>query len=240
MTVVAQERRIWNEAAFVAVVLATLSAALAVEWTAAGMIGVHRQDFNTTQLVIALLARESAALLMLDFLAKRYLRITWADLGLERVRWGQVAFGAVLGVLMIVINSVLLAGLDLRAEASIMRSAAAGTLPWQLALVALIGVYSPVVQEIVFRGLLLQGLLQRMPAWAAIGVSAAIFALVHATGGAGAVINAFTFGILAGVLFARFRSLTAPIAAHVAGNSFATLYILWALHRAGPFAELGR
>ena len=233
MTVVANERRIWDEPAFVAVVLASLSTALAAGWIAAAAMGVHEQRYDAAQLAVTDLARETAGLIALDLLAKRYLGITFVSVHLPRVRWGQVAFGAVLGVISVVLFAVLLARFDTPAEAEILRAAATGTAPWRLALFAIIGVYSPVVQELVFRGLLLQGLLQRMHAWVAIGVSSAMFALLHAAGGAGSVINAFLFGIVAGVLYVRFRSLAAPIAAHVAGNSFATLYLLWALHHAG-------
>lgn len=237
MTVVTDDQQLWDEPAFVAVVLASLGAALAVGWSAAVAVGVHQQ-YDATQLTVTLLARETAALLTLDFLAKRYLGITWSDLGLRRIRWGQVALGVVLGLIVMVLSAVLLATFDVRGEAYVMH--AAGTLPWRLALFAMVGVYSPVVQEIVFRGLLLQGLLQRTPGWVAIVVSSAIFALVHAGSGAGSVINAFLFGILQGVLFVRFRSLTAPIAAHIAVNSFTMLSILSALYRADPFAGLAR
>jgi membrane protease YdiL (CAAX protease family) len=233
MTVVADDRQFWDEPAFFAVVLASLGAALAVAWIAAAAMGVHQQRYDAAQLTVGILARETAALLTLDLLAKRYLHITFVNLGVPRIRWGQVAIGAVLGVLSVVISSVLLARFDVRAEEAILRAAAHGTAPWRLALFAVIGVYSPVVQEIVFRGLLLRGLLQRTHAWIAISVSSAIFALVHAGGGAASVINAFLFGILTGVLYVRFRSLTAPIAAHIAANSFATLYLLWLLQRAG-------
>jgi len=240
MTVVtADDRRFWAEPAFVAVVLATLSAALAVEFIVPASMGV-RHRYDAAQLAVALLARETAALLTLDLLAKRYLGVTWADLGLQRVRWGQVAFGVVFGLILMVLSAVLLAKFGVGAEAYIAQAAAAGTLPWQLALFALVGVYSPVVQELVFRGLVLQGLLQRMPVWPAIALSSVIFALAHLGAGAGSLIDAFLFGILSGVLYVRFGSLTAPIAAHIAVNSFTMLSILWALHRAGPFGGWAR
>ncbi len=229
----ADDRRIWDEPAFVAVVLATLSAALAVAWISAVAMGVHDQRYDAAQLTVGILARETAALFTLDLLARRYLRVTFVKLGIPRIRWGQVAIGTLVGVLSVVVSSVLLARFGIRAEEAILRAAAHGTAPWRLALFAVIGVYSPVVQEIVFRGLLLRGLLQRTKAWIAIAVSSAIFALVHAGGGAASMIDAFLFGILTGVLYVRFRSLAAPIAAHIAANSFATLYLLWLLQRAG-------
>jgi membrane protease YdiL (CAAX protease family) len=233
MTFVADDRRTWDEPAFVAVVLATLSAALATAWIAAAAMGVHEQRYDTAQLAAGLLARETAALMTLDLLAKRYLGITFVNLRLPRASWGQVALGAALGGISVVLFGVLLARFDTRAEDEILRAAVSGTAPWRLALFVIVGAYSPVVQEIVFRGLLLRGLLQRMHSWVAIGVSSAAFALVHAGGGAGSVIDAFLFGILTGALFVRFRSLAAPIAAHIAGNSLATLYLLWPLHHAG-------
>jgi membrane protease YdiL (CAAX protease family) len=139
----------------------------------------------------------------------------------------------VIGVLSVILFAVLLARFEAGAEREILRATAGGTALWRAALFVMVGVYSPIVQEIVFRGLLLQGLLQRMRAWVAIGVSSAVFALVHGADGSGAVINAFLVGIVLGVLYLRFRSLAAPVTAHVATNSSVMLYLFWALNRVG-------
>jgi hypothetical protein len=65
MTLVADDRRTWDEPAFVAVVLASLSVALLTAWVAAAAMGVHHQRYDAAQLAIAILARETAALLTL-------------------------------------------------------------------------------------------------------------------------------------------------------------------------------
>lgn len=46
-------------------------------------------------------------------------------------------------------------------------------------LVLLVVVAAPLLEEFFFRGLVLHGLLQRLPSWPAVVVSAAVFALVH-------------------------------------------------------------
>jgi membrane protease YdiL (CAAX protease family) len=229
---VRDEQEIWDEPAFLAVTLATLGAAVVAGWIGAAALNAQ-QRYDAMQLTVMLASRETITLLVLDFSATRYLRITWADLGLRRIRWHEVVVGAVLGVVAAVSAAALLAVLDLNGEPWTAGAAATGTLPWRLAVVAMVGVYSPVVQEIVFRGLLLRGLLQRANAMAAVAVSAVIFGLAHAASGTGAVINSFIFGVLAGVLFVRFRSLTAPIAAHVAVNSGVMIHAILTVHRPG-------
>jgi CAAX protease family protein len=229
---VRDEREIWDEPAFVAVTLAALSAAVVAGWIGAAALNAQ-QRYDAMQLTVMLASRETITLLVLDFSATRYLRITWADLGLRRIRWREVVVGAVLGVVVAVFAAALLAVFDLNREPGTFGAAATGTLPWRLAVVAMVGVYSPVVQEIVFRGLLLQGLLQRANATAAVAVSAVIFALAHAPNGTGAVIDSFIFGVLTGILFVRFRSLTAPIAAHVAVNSGVMIHAILTVHRPG-------
>lgn len=141
--------------------------------------------------------------------------------------------GVVLGLGLTVVSTTVMALLNVHGGGYVTRAAAFGTLPWRIALSALVGVYSPVVQELAFRGLLLQGLLQRMNAGAAVGVSSALFGVAHAANGIASVIDTFAFGVLAGVLFVRFRSLAAPVASHIAVNSVAMIYLIWALQRSG-------
>jgi CAAX protease family protein len=227
------EQEIWDEPAFVAVVLATLGTAIVAGWIGIAALDAH-QRYDAMALTVMLATRETVTLLVLDFSANRYLGITWADLGLRRIRWQEVVVGAVLGLVVAVFAAALLAVLDLSRMPGAVRAAAAGTVPWRLAVTAMVGLYSPVVQEIVFRGLLLQGLLQRTNVTAAVTVSSAVFALTHVTNGTGAVIDSFIFGLLTAALFVRFRSLTAPIAAHVAVNSGVMIHAILTLHRPGP------
>src|SRR5665213_2009760 len=64
-------------------------------------------------------------------------------------------------------------------------------------------------------------------------VGAAIFGLVHAAGGLGLIVNTFAFGLVQGILYVRFRSLTAPIAMHVATNTLGVALYIAAYQHAG-------
>lgn len=190
---------------------------------------VANGHFDAMQLALSFGVRETVALVALGVTARRYLRISWAELGLHGRSWTQIAIGVALGLVVMVLSTALLAAIDLHGDVIIVRAAANGTRAWQAALFVMIALYSPVVQELIFRGLLLQGLLQRTNAAVAVTASATVFALIHTGSGVASVLNAFFFGVLQGALFVRFRSLAAPIASHVAVNSVSMLRVFAAL-----------
>ncbi|MBM3843266.1 MAG: glutamate-5-semialdehyde dehydrogenase [Verrucomicrobia bacterium] len=84
-------------------------------------------------------------------------------------------------------------------------------------------VIAPVTEEIVFRGLILRGLLGRWRPAAAIFGSAGLFALVHFNPAQAPV--AVLLGLLTGWLYARTRSLGLCILAHALNN--AASYLTW-------------
>jgi len=223
---VRSDRRLWDEPAFVAVVLGTLGAALAMNYLGVAALHVVNRHYDAVQLGTIFGARETIALVALGFLAERYLNASWSDLGLRDFRWRHVAAGVVLGIVSAIAASWLAYVVDRGAYTDVIgRAGAAGTLPWRIFLFAVVAIYSPFVQELVFRGLLLQGLLQRTNAMLALAASSAAFAVVHFTSGTGSVVSAFVTGVVLGALFVRLRSLTASIAAHIAINTLATVQL---------------
>lgn len=82
---------------------------------------------------------------------------------------------------------------------------------WIIALVA-----APVLEELLFRGLLLRGLLRLQPAVAAIPLSAAVFAVLHAN--LFQLVPAFTAGLLFGWVYVKTGSLLLPITGHAFWN----------------------
>lgn len=84
-------------------------------------------------------------------------------------------------------------------------------------------VIAPVTEELVFRGLILRGLLGRWRPAAAILFSAALFALVHFNPVQAPV--ALLLGLLTGWLYVRTRSLGLCILAHALNN--AASYLTW-------------
>jgi membrane protease YdiL (CAAX protease family) len=185
-----------------------------------------RTRFDAPALVLTLALRETLALAAVWYVATT-LRITANALGVRRPRLGAVALGVVLGVVYLVVTAVAFTWLFPHEPPSpFFVAIRTATPPLRIALVLLVGVYSPLVQEVVFRGVLLNGLARWAGALPALAVSAVIFAAVHASTGAASVLQTFAFGLVTGALFLRTRSLTVPIAMHVATNTTASLWVL--------------
>ncbi|MCW5766959.1 MAG: CPBP family intramembrane metalloprotease [Phycisphaeraceae bacterium] len=93
--------------------------------------------------------------------------------------------------------------------------------PWVFALVGCAVLGAPVVEEIIFRGLLQTGLGRLMPRrWMAVGVAAGLFALVHAPTVPWHAIGVLAvLGVAMGVAYERRGSILAPIGMHVAFNA---------------------
>ena len=78
-------------------------------------------------------------------------------------------------------------------------------------------VLAPILEEMLFRGVLLRAFLKRYPRWVAISYSALLFGAAHMN--VYQFILAFWLGLLLGWLFERSRSLLPCIALHAAFNS---------------------
>ena len=74
----------------------------------------------------------------------------------------------------------------------------------------------PLLEEVLFRGLILGTLKENMPPWVAIFLSAFIFGIAHGT--PIGIIYATGLGILMGWLFVRFNSVLPPLVFHMAYN----------------------
>jgi membrane protease YdiL (CAAX protease family) len=93
-------------------------------------------------------------------------------------------------------------------------------MPMWLQIISVV-IFAPVVEEIMFRGILLNRLESRFPKWAAVVVSAALFGAMHLNWTQG--IFAGLTGLALGFLYVRTRSLWLCIFAHAANNLYATL-----------------
>jgi membrane protease YdiL (CAAX protease family) len=84
------------------------------------------------------------------------------------------------------------------------------------------GLVAPVVEELLFRGLLLRALLRRVPATAAVGISALTFALLHlvdpSIGTVVALPALAAVGVVSGVLAVRTGDLSRSILLHAGFN----------------------
>ncbi len=75
---------------------------------------------------------------------------------------------------------------------------------------------APLCEEFIFRGLLQGGLRRSLPAWQAIGIAAALFAIVHPTA---AMLPVFVLGLCAGYVYERSGALLAPMLTHALYNA---------------------
>lgn len=90
-------------------------------------------------------------------------------------------------------------------------------------------VVAPICEELFFRGMLYRYLLRRWPVWAAIGVSASIFAVLHFIP---MLIPVFLFmGLLLTIQYEITGSLTNSMLLHAAGNGVTILLVYASLTR---------
>ncbi|WP_308410551.1 CPBP family intramembrane glutamic endopeptidase [Janthinobacterium sp. AD80] len=89
--------------------------------------------------------------------------------------------------------------------------------PWNgVWLLGLTVLAAPLCEEFIFRGLIQGGLRRSLPAWQAIGIAAAIFAIMHPPA---SMLPVFVLGLCAGVAYERSGALLAPMLVHAAYNA---------------------
>lgn len=96
-----------------------------------------------------------------------------------------------------------------------------------LAGIFLYGVLSPVVEELIFRGLLFNRLKRIFPRLAAIILSALLFGIFHGNLVQGTY--AFIMGVIIALLYEKYKSFLAPIVFHVVANVgvYVLQYTIW-------------
>ncbi len=103
------------------------------------------------------------------------------------------------------------------------------TLVDQLAVFVAVAVAAPIVEEVIFRGMLLSYLARRMPRWPALLVSGAVFGAVHLLdpNAIAVVPGLFLVGVVLAWAALRSGDLSLPIALHSGINLFAAIGILY-------------
>jgi uncharacterized protein len=160
----------------------------------------------------------------LGYLAARR-RLSWRLLGAKRPGWSHAGLGVAFGIGGFIGVNLLIAGL-LQVfgpvdppEQQLLSDVTAGGVTTLLAVIAAV-VMAPLVEEVVFRGVLFQGLKRRVGLWPAAVVSSLLFAVVHIEVQQPIYSSGF---VLLGILFAwtmhRFGSLVVPIMAHATFNA---------------------
>jgi uncharacterized protein len=155
------------------------------------------------------------------------------DYGLRVGAWWDIPLGAALGLAC---QYLLVPGLYLPFEhldhhlahqlsqPANKEAAAAHGWPAVAALLLLLAIGAPLVEELFFRGLLLRSLLGRLPAPAAVVISAVLFGLAHFE--ALQIAGLAAFGVILALLAWRTGRLAPGIAAHAAFNAAAVLTVV--------------
>ena len=207
-------------------------AALLVVWTLLAQFlvavpvlssGLIERDDGAGLVAVAIVSQAVGLAGVVAWLAGRG-RLTWRLLGPRRPHPRHLAVGALVGAGGFVgVNLLLAALLALfgpfdAPEQALLTEATRGGLATALAIVAAV-VMAPIVEELVFRGLLFQSLHRRVGQWPAALLSSAFFTAVHIevsqpvySGGL------FLLGVLFAVALLRSGSLLVPIAAHAVFN----------------------
>jgi hypothetical protein len=104
------------------------------------------------------------------------------------------------------------------------------TLIEQLLVIVAIAVAAPIIEEVIYRGMLLSTLRRRFSPWGSILISAFIFAAIHAVLDPGAIAvvpGLFILGIVLAFAALRTGDLSLPIALHSGINLLAAVSLLW-------------
>jgi len=102
--------------------------------------------------------------------------------------------------------------------------------------VAMTVVLAPVMEETLFRGIVLESIRSRFGAFKAIMISAAVFGIIHVI--PQQVINAFFVGIVLGFIYVKTESLASVIILHAINNALAYLQTVIFDDRELSIAEL--
>lgn len=158
----------------------------------------------------------------------RWRRLRLQDLGLQRFHWGWIL--AVLGlyvaqiVLVVVVFTVIQVlspstNLDQTQEVL-----SFGKAHWAVvaSFIAAVGI-APVVEELIFRGIMFRALASRWPIWLAAIVSSAAFGWLHGQLNVG--IYTFLLGLLLVWLYQRSGSIYPGILLHILNNAIAFWFI---------------
>ncbi|MGI9643576.1 MAG: CPBP family intramembrane glutamic endopeptidase [Acidimicrobiia bacterium] len=104
------------------------------------------------------------------------------------------------------------------------------TLIEQLLVLVAIAVAAPIIEEVIYRGMLLSTLRRRFGAWTSILISAVIFSGIHALldpNAIAAVPGLFLLGVVLGYAALRTGDLSLPIALHSGVNLLAAIALLY-------------
>ena len=149
----------------------------------------------------------------------------WSDLG-----WGPVVWLCALGAQVVAASVVVALGVPISSNTDAINEASVDR-TYVVSLVIIAVVAAPIVEEMIFRGVVLRGLRSRMPTVIAVVLQGVLFGAahvdpVHGVGNVGLVLVLSGVGIAFGVASHLFRRIGPSIVAHALFNGAVLLVVL--------------
>lgn len=193
-------------------------------------LGERRARHSTAALMAVFLLEPVAVFVAVQALLIRRRGLTWRDLGIRPAAAGWVVIAVIAGPLSLALAGAL-SELVGPADPSAMIEAYAAllapegvTLLRAAGLVAVIGVFVPIAEEVLFRGVLYAWLRQRRGVVASALISSAVFAIAHVN--AEAALQIFLIGLVLAYLYERTGSIVPSIVTHATVNVASLAIIL--------------
>ena len=159
------------------------------------------------------------------------LRVRFAPVGAKPLVLGALLALALIGLVSAVYQGLLWAGIKVADVPSPLELESLKQIPLALLLIV---VAAPIAEELLFRGLLLDWLRQRMNVWLAASILSVVFSLIHnnpfSSGAIGwlAFTHRFLVGLAASALAIKYRSLRPSLVLHATLNAAACLVAAFA------------
>lgn len=222
--------RIWD------VVLAVAAGLIAALVVSVAVLAAGADVRDPIPFTIVFVAQFGGSMAVVVALAKRRGSGSLAaDVGLHlRLRdWWGVPAGMALGIAVALVMTpllILLFGDDPPTQGVVEIAGSSETAVEQLMIIVSVAVLAPIVEEIIYRGMLLNVLIRRFSVWPSIVVSAALFAMVHVfldLNAIAALVGLFLLGLVFGWVSLRRGDISLAIALHSGVNLLAAIQLLW-------------
>ena len=200
-------------------------------FTIAQLVGVSIASklFNgagsTNLIMSSYVVFSSLFLLLFIFITKKILKFKWSTLGVKLPGWKGMSAAVpalfsyfVISLILTFIATKIVPGFKLEQAQDVGFKDIKQPVELILAFLALV-VFTPIMEELVFRGMLFKGLSKRLPFWISAVVTSLVFATLH--GQWNVAVDTFALSLILCYLVKRYDSILPTIFLHAIKNSIA-------------------